>query len=689
MIITKDYDKYIIEYLNANEERFYTTNKSKKNKEIINFIPMGFDIETTTQYTKDENGNVIEHYSNMYIWMFQFTKDFTFIGRTFSELVKLINSIEKYVCHAKLKTIVFIHNMQFEFQFVAKELLKHGKHTQVFARKKRRPMKWILDEKIIFLDSYLLTHLSLEKLALNYCKTKKMVGDLDYSLVRNSFTTLTKKELGYCVNDVAILEEYAEFYEKEYLSKNFLPMTQTMIANRVMTDTINELQCKDDVFYLMKKCYPKSKKEYDYIMLFYSGAYTHANIHSLFSTHVDCLAYDVTSEYPYEMMNGYYPMSKFRELKDLSKVDSFLKTKCCLCDVTLTNIKSKKGITILSKNKLIDIDNAIFDNGRLYEAKSVHCFITEIDIETLKLHYDFSIKFNHVSYADKGYLPNYFRLTIAKLYVEKTMLKGIKGKEREYMCSKEKLNGQYGAMCTKLTFEEISFSDSWESSEKDINFDKIWMSKDKLPQWAIWVTSHSRNLILSAVAKINIEDYHYSDTDSIKCNNKQYIIDLFKQINSQIIESNKKWINELELDRIYPNIDFSKMGTFDREKDIKRFKTLGSKRYLCEFYDGEIEQTVAGLPKKTFINYCEKQNLEPFDFFSENGINISDSESSKLTTFYVDEEKTFNVLDYQGNNEEVTTQSYVSLIPITFNMKISDDLTRLYNELISLNDKYN
>ena len=33
----------------------------------INFIPSGFDIETYTQYSKDKDGKVIKHFTNMYI----------------------------------------------------------------------------------------------------------------------------------------------------------------------------------------------------------------------------------------------------------------------------------------------------------------------------------------------------------------------------------------------------------------------------------------------------------------------------------------------------------------------------------------------------------------------------------------------------------------------------------------------
>lgn len=697
-IVFNNYSETIKNYCSTHKMRTVTVGKGK-HCELFNYIPMGFDIETTTQYKK-ENGKVIEHYSNMYIWQFQLD-DITIIGRTWNEFSRLLTAINNYVCMNEYKTLLFIHNMSFEFAFGAMTLQKLGHSIQVFAREKRKPMKWTIDENLIFLDSFLLTHLSLENLAKNYCKTQKLKGDLDYTLLRNKHTELTEQELQYCINDVRILAEYSQHYYIEYLSKHFLPLTQTMIANKRVKETIKKLKAQKEVYYLMCNAYPKSKEMYDYIMSFYTGAYTHGYIKNLFKVikgnkkgQQGLLAYDVGSEYPFVMMTKYYPMTEFRELKELQFAEKFLEKYCCLIEVELINIKSKYGVTILSKNKVYNISSAIWDNGRLYKAKTVTARITEIDLQTLKLHYDFEYKILRLHYAKRGFLPDYMRLTLIELYDNKSKLKPLSKTseyyQKLYTCEKECLNAQYGSCCVRLNFNEITFNiNGWNTTEKEINFNKIWESKNKLPQWAVYITAWARNYILTTIAKIcevNPMLYIYSDTDSIKCVNTPQVKKIFDDINKETLQTN---INGFMKDYNLTDEHYKILGAWDLEHstDFKAIKTLGSKRYLCLYEkDGkkEYESTISGLPKKAFLNYCQKYNLNPFDAFNENNLSLSDNESDKLCSYYVDEPKQFTVVDYQGNVEEIKTDSYVSLIPTTFDLKVTGELQQLFLQLLNI-----
>lgn len=676
------YDK--IDFSNY-EKRIYKVGNGE-NKKYINFQPCGFDIETTTQYLKDDQGKVIEHYSNMYIWMFSFCNK-VYFGRKWKDFSNLLNMIKKEFCKGEKKFIIFIHNQNFEFAFMGRELEELGHKVDVFARKKRKPMTITIDDNIIFIDSYKLTGFSLAKLAENYTTTKKLVGELDYSKIRNSKTPITLKESNYCENDVIILYEYAIYYESKYLVNGFMPLTSTMIANKVVKDNIRKLKANKEVYYLMKKAYPKNRKQYEYIMTFYSGAYTHAMFINLFEKKENGLAFDVVSEYPYVMMAKYYPMTAFRKLHDLGKINVFLKKYCCLVEVIFKNIKTKTGVTILSKHKLKECNNCIWDNGRLYSADSVRARVTEVDLITLSLHYEYDIEYISCIYSERGYLPKWFRLSIAELYRNKQILRGVTGKEIEYMESKKELNGQYGSCCTRLEFTELFFEKGWKEKEKEIDFDTIVNGKNKLPQWAVYITAHARNLILTTVSKIKPIDYWYSDTDSIKCKNKNYILEIFKNHNDIVIEENKKWIQEIGLDSEYWKVaDFEKMGTYDREDDLIYFKTLGSKRYLSTINkNGDIvtKETIAGLPKGTYVTWANNNGLDLYDAFDKDGVAISDYESNKLCTYYCDEERFFNVTDESGNSEDYHTYSYVSLIPTSFKLGVEKDLIQLYNTLAS------
>lgn len=709
MDVFNNYAKEIYNYKRRNKEEIIQIG-SKKEPRYYNFVPSGFDIETTTQYEKDKNDKVINHYTNMYIWQFSFgVNDIVFFGRTWSDFSKLLKAIEKHYCYDGKKFICFIHNMSFESAFMIKELHELGHTIETFAREKRHPMELIIDDKIVFLDSLKLTGFSLEKLAKNYTKTQKLKGDLDYNLIRNQYTPLTNDELNYCRNDVLILAEYAEIYKNTYLLQNFMPVTKTMIANRSINDNIKRLKANKEVHNTIYYNYPTTMEQYNYIMSYFTGAYTHGMLENLFNTHENVLAFDVCSEYPFCLMNFYYPMGNFKSITkelliDTESMKKLLSTYCVLVDVTFTNIRTKTGVTIISENKCT-AENPVCDNGRLWSATECTTKVTEIDLQTLALHYEWdTITYNHGIFTKRGKLPKYYRLSVADLYAKKCTLKGIKGKEVEYMVSKQNLNGLYGALACRLSEEEIIINDfgEWDSIEQVQDFNKLRLTKKTLPQWSIYCTSWARFLILSMVEKTikatrkkgGKSSYLYSDTDSIKVLNSKEVIKIFDEYNEQTRYKNQEWIDELELDKLYPTVDFSEMGTFTNETmengeltPLKRFKTLGAKRYLSESYNGVIESTVAGLSKRAFLDYISTKEQDAFELFTSDGVYLSDGESQKLGLFYEDERKQFEVIDYLGNKENVTTESYVSLIPISFKMTVQNKLTLLYNEITS-NKKY-
>lgn len=694
LVIRSNYKERLEEIL---LEKPYETIKLKK--DYYRFIPMGLDIETTQTYQRDNTGKVLEHFSFMYIWQWS-VYDYTFFGRTYIDLLDFINALFSLVLKNSFKTICFIHNESFEFSFLARFFQQHF-NLSVFARKKRHPIKFELNNQLVFLDSYLLTGFSLSKLAEVYTSTLKLVGDLDYNLIRTPNTPIKNEELNYCINDVQILSEYAIYYRDNYLYNNFMPLTKTMIAGKVVKNMIVKMGAQKDVYFLMKNQYPKSRQEYEYIMSFFFGAYTHGMLYNLFETVHDVLKFDVDSEYPYSFMLPEYPVSNFRKLslKNVSRetLENVINNHACLIDVTFKNIKTTTGVTIISKNNVLwQSSDCIWDNGRLYKG-SVRVRITNLDYLSFSMHYNIAFdnsQFNDISFSKKGYLPKYFRLAIASLYNDKSELKGIPEKEIEYVERKKSLNGQYGSCVCRLQFFELDFVDGWQDNDKEVNFNRIWMNKVNLPQWGVFCTANARFIILSAIKKLQkrsgiIKDYLYSDTDSIVAKNNKFIREVFERINNERMEYNKKWVTDLQLSELFPNTNFLKMGTFDNEtfnkkenklEPLKRFKTLGAKRYIVEKSDDTIETTVAGMRKKAFLDYCEKNDLEPFSAFVD-GLSLNFDNADKMTTYYCDDVVAKNITDYLGNSSEVTAYGYVTLVPTSFNITISDELKQLYFEI--------
>ena len=85
------------------------------------------------------------------------------------------------------------------------------------------------EQGIEFRDSYILSGLPLKLVAENLTShtIKKLVGDLDYNLVRTDVTRVTDKELGYMLNDVVILIYYITEQIEQYGNISRVPLTNT------------------------------------------------------------------------------------------------------------------------------------------------------------------------------------------------------------------------------------------------------------------------------------------------------------------------------------------------------------------------------------------------------------------------------------------------------------------------------
>ena len=222
-------------------------------RKVIDNTIMTFDIETTSylildgkiipaseylKLTKEEQERTI-YQSNMYIWMFSIG-DQVYYGRTWSEFDSFLQRIEHFSKYGKqdVKHIVYSHNFSFEFQ----HMRSYFEFEDVFARKSRHVIKAKLKKyNIEFRCSLMMTNTKLEKLPEIYgLLTEKLVGNLDYSKIRNSKTELTEKEMSYCENDCLVLYEYIKKELLQYLDTKHIPLTQTGHVRRELKDTVKK-----------------------------------------------------------------------------------------------------------------------------------------------------------------------------------------------------------------------------------------------------------------------------------------------------------------------------------------------------------------------------------------------------------------------------------------------------------------
>lgn len=433
----------------AMQEGTQTNNQGMTYHKIV----FAFDIETTSFTDKPTKQDHNDKRGLMYIWQLGINGR-VIVGREWHEFTYAMNRIVEYLgvdLHHRI--IVYVHSLAFEFQWIFKLFEWH----KVFAIQKRKPIYALTESGIEFRCSYILTNYSLEKLGeqLHKYKVKKLVGDLDYSLIRTPLTKLTDKEMQYCINDILVVSAYIkeQIEAEKYIYK--IPLTCTSYCRRFVRKN-----CLYGEYRTWKKQYRKYRvlmnslkisdmDEYMQLKRAFQGGFTHAAQRFSTFTVLDVDSYDFTSSYPFCLLSEEYPMSTGR-LVDASKLiqaefEEYLKLYCCVFDVRFYNLKPKfQYESYIPSYKCFLKVGVIENNGRVYSADQVATTITNVDMEIINYAYTFDyMEVSNLRVYKKGYLPLEIIQSIIKLYTDKTTLKGVKNKETEYQVSKGLLNSVY------------------------------------------------------------------------------------------------------------------------------------------------------------------------------------------------------------------------------------------------------
>ena len=670
----------------------------KKGKKIkYANVPSVFDIETSSFYKEDEKQCC------MYAWVFGINGR-CIRGRNWHDFFNVINTlIDTYNLSLDKRLIIYVHNLSYEFQWFK----KYFEWEKVFSLDNRKPIYAITKNGIEFRCSYLLSGYSLEKLGENLVRYKvnKMMGDLDYSLIRHSLTHLTEKEWGYILNDGLVVMAHIQEEIERLGNITKLPLTKTGYVR----DLCREKCLKGDNRFDYVKCIKRltlTPETYQQMKRGFMGGFTHANIHYVCKIMRRVYSYDFTSSYPAVMVSEKFPMSKPIpvEIKDEKDFANHLKAYSCLFDCKFVNIRSKVDYeNYISKSRCTQIENYYINNGRVVEADILKITLTEQDFFIINDMYEWdSMEISNFHKFYKNYLPKDFILTILELYKNKTELKGVKDKEVEYLVSKGMINSCYGMCVTDICRDEhIYDNDTWSTTPQ--NVESVIEEYNNNPQrflyyaWGVWVTAYARRNLFSGIKEFAM-DYIYSDTDSLKVINadkhQKYIDNYNKQILKKIRECLK-----------YHGIPFSMakpktikgeekpLGVWDFEGVYERFKTLGAKRYIYEYIDKktgkkEIEITIAGVSKKAGLEYLRhtyKDNTSIFKAFQEDLYfpphYDKDGEdkngSGKLCHTYIDEHMEGDIIDYMGYKFYYNEESGVHMENTEYTMSIDAEFMKL------------
>lgn len=646
--------------------------RKRKSGYYVYNIPCSFDIETTSFYKGKQKQAI------MYIWQFCFN-GYCVVGRTWESFLYLCKELKRVLELSEHRRLyVYVHNLSFEFQFFR----KYFTWENVFAVDERKPIKALTSHGIEFRDSYILSGYSLENTAkhLTTYKIQKKTGDLQYDVIRNSKTELTEKEILYCIYDVLVVVAYIQEQINEYGNITKIPMTNT---GRVRNYCRNKCFMDTGYRWLISRLTLETE-EYKLLKMAFQGGFTHSNPYHTKVLCEDVTSYDFTSSYPYCIISEKYPMSKGRKFKITSKKQYNLLSEKYL----MIHALHMEGITPkvycdypLSLSKCYNVSRETISNGRIAYADKLDTVCTNIDLEIYVSFYNIKhISIGTTYIYEKDYLPKQLIECVLDLYGDKTSLKGVQGRETEYLHSKGMLNSIYGMMVTDIVRDETAYiNDRWSNipADNEEQIEKYNKNKNRFLYypWGVFVTAYARKNLFSGILECQ-NDYIYSDTDSIKIFNADKHKTYFDNYNLRCIQKMKEVSNKY-------HIDFNKfkpktmkgiekpLGVWDFDGHYKYFKTLGSKRYLV--YDGDnLHSTVSGCGK-SLCNYLLKQTddiKECFELFDD-GLYIPNDFTDKLTHTYIDDIMEGEIRDIQGHTEHYYQKSGIHLSPCDFDMSIA------------------
>lgn len=631
-----------------------------------------FDIETSILNKGTDNAE-----SFMYIWQFCIHDYIVIFGRTWDEFSELLARLQEQLklCDSH-KLVIYVHNLSYEYEF----LRQFVGFKDVFATARRTVLR-CSNDYFEFRCSYMLTNQNLKKCIENTPGAHYTKGaDFVYNKLRTPKTELTPVEYGYCYNDVRGLYEAIKFKLKDD-KLDTIPYTSTGFVRRA---------CREAM-----KCNKKNRKEFEKTQLnvkvyelmkeAYRGGNTASNRYHTDETIKNVGSYDISSSYPYVIISKDFPIGKFIkcDIKTLEELEMYNNDYATVGRYSFNNMKLKKGVAIpyIPFAKCTLVSKPVCYNGRILEAENVQITLTNIDLEIILKQYDFEDLFIKDFYISrKGRLPKELINEVLLYFENKSKLKGIQGKEYEYLKAKELLNAIYGMMVTDPRHKEIYQDEQgeWHEEQKDTReeLDNFYKSRNSfLPyQWGVWVSAHARKRLQQGLDAVGL-DVIYCDTDSVK-----YIGNHTKDF-ERINQKEEKWLQA-------NNIKYSvtvgkkvyKLGVWDSENQkgkeyaYNEFKTLGAKKYAF-IKNNNIGVTVSGLSKKKGAETLRKGN-GLIDF--TDGKIFNENESGRTVSQY---NSNVNIHYLNIDGEIIKTASNIVIYETTYTLGITEQMKQLLKEI--------
>lgn len=571
---------------------------------------VALDIETTAYDDGPEEKRALFH------WQVSYNNEYLTTGRTIETLMTYLSRLSEALS-GRIITII-VQNLSYENMFLCQALHETFGDLKYFMLASRK-VQSVCCSNLRFIDTAVMSGMSLEKMSEDYdLYYKKAAGDFDYNKRFSIADPLTKTEYGYCVLDVFALVDWWHTVQKlrGYTTAQ-MPITKTSFIRKPLRSQ------------MMHGYYFNDKKYADWIRTIQNDYETFRMLEMQFAGGIVALApgyhgallsgdircRDFTSSYPYVMSHPdyYYPVTKYQEYGALNlnrKADraefiTLLKENCCLFRVIFHDLqlKATAPAAFVSASRCEYLKNELKHNGKVCKADLMVKVVNEVEFNDIIDRYDFSdLQVKDMRVARRGPLPDLIIDWIRRLFNDKTQLKGIEGKELEYLLSKGDLNGLYGMMAMNPLRETFEFSfDDMSGSAPELTPEELKEKYEKAVHsrnnflnyaWGCYVTTWARHNLLKAMDIANKNGgWIYSDTDSV-----YYFSD--PEIEKAFDDWNKKLTAGAISARSEITGDISTLGEMTPDGCYKKFLGYGAKKYWLEKKDGKIKMTVAGVPKR-------------------------------------------------------------------------------------------
>ena len=645
--------------------------------------------------------------------------------RTVEETVQYFKGLEE--------CIVWCHNLDYELYFLLRELgcnAKQGKNNSIFGtetqdiilRDKNAPLSIVLEEleHITFRDSYALFNASVEILG-NELGLPKL--EYDYKKVRLPWEELTEHDYNYNERDNIIVAKSLYNYMKKYkYSINDIPLTFTSQVRRTRKKYINETFGKKAInkFFFDRQHYYDDFSFFEDLQKVYQGGLT-ASILPNTNKFIDdintsgVIGMDIKSSYPNQMCTRRFPffthentITLYGELADrYYKLNQF---KGCIGMFKFTNIKvkNKNYILPISSSQLrkgeCSSDYKLF-NGKLIAASHIILPCTNIDINVIKMVYDFDdLECLSIHATNKD---RFLRIEEVSFLLENFLIKENKNGDTKQ--AKLIINSMYGVKVSNPIKDNYLIIDGEIETQEYFNNTlderkKIYNNfLDNIPLFGGSIDLYSDGVFITSFARLQLVEkvveivnkggkVVYCDTDSVKfyCDTveeQQNIIKSTIIANAFKIEKNSKLTRFKQFRKLKEITEeeynlICRLGIWEIEdiKPHKLFITYGAKKYGYITYDDKVKTTIAGCNKKNvpivienFANVNKTSLEDSFRFILSCGTTFDETASGR-TTAYKDKRsrEQMNFLTYKGKIINQYGGIVIKDTTYTLNMSLND-----------------